>query len=153
MTLRTASPSDFETLTELWESSVRATHDFLLEEDLQALRPQVREVWLPALTIKVFVDEADHILGFMGISGGKLEMLFVSSSARGQGVGKALLAHAISLMSVRFVDVNEQNIQALGFYQRQGFEVFDRSPLDGQGRPYPLLHMRFVSSAITASGK
>jgi putative acetyltransferase len=39
------------------------------------------------------------------------------------------------------VDVNEQNEQALGFYRHLGFEVVGRSPLDGQGKPYPLLHM------------
>ncbi len=40
------------------------------------------------------------------------------------------------------VDVNEQNTQALDFYLRRGFHVVGRSPLDGQGRPYPLLHLR-----------
>ena len=42
---------------------------------------------------------------------------------------------------VNKVDVNEQNPQALGFYQHYGFEVIDRSPLDGSGKPYPILHM------------
>ncbi|MGY0625916.1 MAG: GNAT family N-acetyltransferase, partial [Paraglaciecola chathamensis] len=39
------------------------------------------------------------------------------------------------------VDVNEQNPKALGFYQRIGFKVVGRSELDGQGKPYPLLHL------------
>ena len=39
------------------------------------------------------------------------------------------------------VDVNEQNPEALGFYLANGFEVTGRSPLDGQGRPFPLLHL------------
>ena len=40
------------------------------------------------------------------------------------------------------LDVNEQNLQALGFYLKQGFEVIGRSEVDGMGQPYPLLHMR-----------
>ena len=39
------------------------------------------------------------------------------------------------------VDVNEQNEQAVGFYLKMGFTVTGRSPLDAQGKPYPLLHM------------
>jgi putative acetyltransferase len=69
-------------------------------------------------------------------------MLFISPSARGKGIGKILLAHAISNLSIRFVDINEQNKQAVGFYQYVGFEVFDRSPVDGHGNHYPLLHMK-----------
>lgn len=39
------------------------------------------------------------------------------------------------------VDVNEQNTQAVGFYARAGFTVTGRSPVDDEGRPYPLLHL------------
>ena len=38
-------------------------------------------------------------------------------------------------------DVNEQNVQAVGFYRHMGFVVVGRSPTDDAGRPYPLLHM------------
>jgi putative acetyltransferase len=40
------------------------------------------------------------------------------------------------------VDVNEQNPEARGFYERLGFTVVARSELDGTGRPFPLLHLR-----------
>jgi len=39
------------------------------------------------------------------------------------------------------VDVNEQNAGASAFYESMGFQVAGRSPLDRQGRPYPLLHL------------
>jgi putative acetyltransferase len=38
--------------------------------------------------------------------------------------------------------VNEQNRSALAFYEHLGFERTGRSPVDGQGRPYPLIHLR-----------
>jgi putative acetyltransferase len=50
---------------------------------------------------------------------------------------------AIEQMNVTELDVNEQNPQALGFYQHQGFVITGRSPLDGQGNPFPLLHLRY----------
>lgn len=42
------------------------------------------------------------------------------------------------------VDVNEQNPQAVGFYLHYGFVQTGRSPLDGEGRPFPLLHMSLL---------
>ena len=69
-------------------------------------------------------------------------MLFIAPQARGKGVGTLLASHAIRVQGATKVDVNEQNEQALGFYKHLGFEVIGRSSLDGQGKPYPLLHMR-----------
>lgn len=40
-------------------------------------------------------------------------------------------------------DVNEQNEQAIGFYIYKGFSVAGRSELDGTGKPYPILHLKF----------
>lgn len=40
------------------------------------------------------------------------------------------------------MDVNEQNLQAVTFYERLGFVRAGRSPNDREGRPYPLFHMR-----------
>jgi putative acetyltransferase len=45
------------------------------------------------------------------------------------------------------VDVNEQNPQATAFYQHYGFVQTGRSPLDGEGRPLPLLHMNLPTRA------
>lgn len=70
-----------------------------------------------------------------------LEALFVDASARGLGVGKRLISHALALHPDLSVDVNEQNQQAIEFYQHMGFQVTGRSEQDNQGRPYPLLHL------------
>lgn len=144
MIVRPARTSEFEAIVTVWAASVSATHDFLAEEDLRALRPQILNDWLPAVDVTVLTTDQGEILGFSGISTGKLEMLFVAPHARGAGVGRALLNHAVMEMSVQRVDVNEQNGQAVGFYLHAGFEVFGRSPIDGQGKPYPLLHMRLA---------
>ena len=68
-------------------------------------------------------------------------MLFVSPDYVNNGVGRALTKYAIAKQQATKVDVNEQNPKALGFYQRIGFKVVGRSELDGQGKPYPLLHL------------
>ncbi|WP_374755463.1 hypothetical protein [Runella slithyformis] len=56
-------------------------------------------------------------------------------------------------MNVQRVDVNEQNPQALGFYERMGFAVISRSALDGLGKPYPLLHLQLLDKAESVKQK
>lgn len=79
--------------------------------------------------------------GFAGISGAKLEMLFVDARTRARGVGGVLLETALGERGVTLVDVNEANHQAVTFYRRRGFEVVGRSELDDHRRPHPLLHL------------
>ncbi|WP_234369618.1 GNAT family N-acetyltransferase [Paracidovorax avenae] len=98
----------------------------------------LREQYLPAVDLQVAVGADGGIAGFIGTAAGKIEMLFIAPAARGSGIGSALMART----DAPEVDVNEQNTQALDFYRRRGFQVVGRSPLDGQGRPYPLLHLR-----------
>lgn len=38
--------------------------------------------------------------------------------------------------------VNEQNPQAVGFYEHLGFVTYKRTVLDEEGNPYPLLYMK-----------
>jgi putative acetyltransferase len=87
----------------------------------------------------------------MLIEGGHMEALFVDPAVHGRGLGKALVQHGLALQADMTVDVNEQNKQAVGFYQRMGFVVTGRSPLDEQGRPYPLLHLAYAEAGSSAS--
>lgn len=135
-------------LVDLWECSVRATHDFLAEDDIAGLRPEVGPGIIGVAMLAVAWDDdgaASAPCGFAGMQDGKLEMLFVAPEARGRGVGRALLAHAVERYGVETLDVNEQNPQAVGFYEHEGFVVERRSATDGAGRPFPLLHMRRAS--------
>lgn len=144
MTIEEADKTSYSELIALWEASVRATHDFLAEEDLLMLKPLIFEQFLDAVELRVARSASGEIVGFSGVSDDKLEMLFIAPNARGEGIGTALVDHALQAQAVSKVDVNEQNEQALGFYQRLGFQVVGRSPVDGLGKPYPLLHMALL---------
>lgn len=128
-------------LLEIWEASVRATHDFLREEDLQELKPLILDRYFDAVDLKVAKTGDGELLGFCGVSEGNIEMLFILPEARGKGIGSMLALHAIDVLGATKVDVNEQNHQAVGFYKHLGFVTAGRSPVDGQGKPYPLLHL------------
>ena len=141
MNIDTAGKADYLRLIEIWEASVRATHDFLSEVDLQELKPLILEQYFDAVDLRCAKSANGEILGFCGVSNGNIEMLFILPEARGKGIGKLLAMRAIKEQGALRVDVNEQNEQALGFYQRIGFSVKGRSPVDGQGKSYPLLHL------------
>lgn len=128
----------------LWKRSVEATHSFLTEEDVVSLMPSMAEGWKKLPEIWQVTDGAGRMLAFMGIDGDMLEMLFVDRDCRGDGIGRALVTLATGRRGVKRVDVNEQNPEALGFYERMGFAVTGRSETDGEGRPFPLLHMQYL---------
>lgn len=134
-----------DALLDVWESSVRATHEFLGEDDIARLRPQVRQALSDASLILVGATDSDGCLwGFMGVSADKIEMLFLHPNLRGYGLGRRFVHFAIDNLRALFVDVNEQNVQGVGFYQHLGFAVIGRSPLDGQGYSFPILHMELL---------
>jgi len=136
---------EFDSLVRVWEAAVRATHDFLSEEDIAWLRPRIRHDYLAAVDLRVFKGDDGAVLGFVGVAQDKVEMLFIAPEVRGRGIGRRLLHCAVAHLGATAVDVNEQNPQAIGFYLHEGFEIAGRSPVDGQGKPFPLLHLRLAA--------
>lgn len=141
MQIRAATPADFDALADIWLRSARATHWFLTEADLQGMLPLVREQALPNLEVWILCED-DAPVGFVGLDGSKLEALFLAPEHFRRGGGRLLVEHARRLKGRLTVDVNEQNPNARAFYESLGFEVVGRSELDGQGQPFPLLHLR-----------
>lgn len=105
------NPELIDRLVVVWEGSVRATHLFLSDAEI--------------LAIKEYVPQALS----------EVPLLFVAENDEHVPVG--FMEHGINE-----VVVNEQNPQAVGFYEHLGFETVDRSELDEQGNPYPILIMK-----------
>lgn len=140
-----------ETLNRLlviWESSVRATHTFLSQNEIVNLRADVRKALAEVAGLYVYADNTSVWQGFLGVAGNKIEMLFIDAGARGKGLGKLLLQYAFNSLNAKYVDVNEQNESGVGFYRHMGFHIFDRSAYDGQGRPFPILHMEYRNGVL-----
>ena len=140
MEITTASAESVDELLAVWEASVRATHDFLSEQDIQAYKALIGGQYLQSLNL-FCVKEEDSIAGFIGLQGRLIQMLFIHPKYVAKGIGKALVNFAISKHGATEVDVNEQNTKALGFYKSLGFEVVDRFEIDDAGKPYPVLSM------------
>ncbi|MEO6521837.1 MAG: GNAT family N-acetyltransferase [Mucilaginibacter sp.] len=139
MQILPASPADYPELVKVWEASVRATHHFVPEEDIVYFRTLVPQ-YFDAVNLCV-IRHGDKISGFLGTGDQEVQMLFLHPDWRGKGLGKFFIEFAIKECGVTKVEANEQNAQAVGFYERMGFKVIGRAELDYTGRPYPLLFM------------
>ena len=140
--LRPSRPEDGDRVVQIWAAAVDATHDFLTPQDRAAIGREVA-AFLPSAPLTLAVDDRDRAIGFMLIDNGHMEALFIAPEHRGAGVGAILIDYALAVHPLLTTDVNEQNAQAVGFYEHMGFERTGWSATDGQGRPYPLIHLRF----------
>ena len=138
--IREVKKTDYPILVDIWESAVLSTHDFLKKEDFLYYREHL-PTYFQYVTLYGY-EQDGRFVGFIGVAENNIEMLFVHNDYRSSGVGKRLVMYAIEKLQVYKVDVNEQNIQAVGFYQHMGFSVIIRSDLDAEGKAYPILHMR-----------
>lgn len=129
-------------LLEVWESSVRATHNFLSNEEILEIKKYVPEALSGISHLIIKTNEDENPIAFMGIENNKLEMLFIAPKYRGKGIGKKMLLYGIENYGVNDLAVNEDNPLAKGFYEHMGFKVYERHELDDQGKPYPVLYMR-----------
>lgn len=143
MTIYPANPTHYDELVHVWLASVKATHDFLSEDDIAFFHQHIASDYFPAVALYYTVDDTQKITGFVGVADQQVEMLFIHPDYRGQGVGKALLTYALTELGIKTVDVNEQNQQAVDFYLHMGAKVTGRSELDGMGKTFPLLHLAF----------
>ena len=135
-----ASLSD--SLIEIWEASVRATHLFLSDAEIKHIKEYVPEALSAVGHLIIAENEWDVPVGFMGVENGRLEMLFLLPEERGKGLGTQLIQYGIQNYGIKEVTVNEQNPQAIGFYKHFGFETYKRTDYDEEGNPYPLLYMK-----------
>ena len=141
------TPTLIKQLLSVWDASVHASHHFLTEKDIVRLTPQAEEAikLIPELWVL-----QNHLVpvGFMGIQGHKIEMLFLHPDYFRKGLGKMLVQRAFQELRVEYVDVNDQNPDAIKFYERMGFEVFKRNEYDSEGNHFPILEMKRQSPSF-----
>ena len=131
-------------LLDIWEASVRATHLFLSDAEVLQIKSYVPQAMEAVEHLVIAENDAGEPVAFLGTEGSRLEMLFLSPAVRGKGLGKQLIEYGIAHYGIEEVTVNEQNPQAVGFYEHLGFVTYKRTDLDEEGNPYPLLYMKWV---------
>lgn len=87
-----ASIRDYDELIQLWEASVRSTHHFLTEDDIQYYKPLIRNEYFRAVELYIIRDrKTEQITAFMGLSDELIEMLFVHPAQQGKAWEKHCL--------------------------------------------------------------
>lgn len=130
------------TLLNIWENSVRTTHLFLSNQEVNKIKEYVPQALNDVEHLIVAENDYGEPFAFMGVENNRLEMLFISSLEIGKGFGKRLLQYGIQNYNIHEVTVNEQNPKAIGFYEKMGFKVYKKTNRDEQGNNYPLLYMK-----------
>lgn len=133
-----------ERLVAVWESSVRATHLFLTDDEIRSIKKVIPEAIVNVQHLIVMKRDDNDPIGFMGVNDQMLEMLFISDQYRGKSLGKQLFEDGLQKYSINQLGVNEQNPLARGFYEHMGFKVYQRTELDEQGNHFPILYMKKV---------
>ena len=139
--ITSATYNDYSAIMELWELSVKATHNFLPEDYFQEIRTLLPAI-LPQVKLYTWQESDGVIKGFAGVSKQKIEMLFIHPGKIRQGLGRQLIMFCVHSLKIDKVDVNEQNEQAVHFYKKMGFKMTGRHELDSMGKPYPILEMQ-----------
>ncbi|KFB10043.1 GNAT family N-acetyltransferase [Nitratireductor basaltis] len=152
--LRTAAPSDLPAVQQLLAETWHATYDRLYGvEKVTELtaRWHSQETLRKRLTLPhsefVLADDGSNILGMafarMEKKDVRLHQLYVSPRHQKRGIGRALLAEVMDCFpeaETISLEVDENNVQALTFYQRNGFSECGRtSDCGGNGDELPAL--------------
>ena len=135
--IRERTPALLAKLVEVWEASVKATHHFLSEGERERIKTYVPLALQQVERLLAAWETPGKPLGFLGVSGGCLEMLFLSPQARGKGLGRRMLQRAIDEYGVTRLTVNQQNPQAVGFSFTWGFRSPAAAPQTSRAGPTP----------------
>lgn len=138
-------------LVDIWLEASAHGHDFVpLRLWLKAAH-RMRTEYLPHSENYLCRDESGDPLGFVSLTPGRIEALFVLPKFEGRGVGRSLLDFAKGLCPELTLSVFEKNGRALRFYRRNGFRVTGRG-IDGYTGE-PELTMTCISgSALPPAG-
>ena len=84
------TPSLAEQLIVVWEKSVKATHLFLSENEVEEIKRYIPQALNGIAHLIIAEDKDSRPAAFMGIEEQKLEMLFIAPEERGKGLGRRI---------------------------------------------------------------
>lgn len=121
------NPILVEQLVKVWKGSVKETHTFLSDEEINHIQEYVPQALREVPHLMIIEDDHGFPCAFMGINEHKLEMLFVSPEARGRGLGKKLIETGIREYSVNELGVNEQKSSGESVLRTYGISCLQKN--------------------------
>lgn len=112
--------TDLDELIDVWYAASRIAHHFLDDSFFDDERKNIETTYLPVA--ETWIHETDgKLTGFMALIGNEVGGIFVHPSYQGKGIGVSLMDHAVSLKKSLLLNVFEDNLPAITFYQKYGF--------------------------------
>ena len=134
--IRAYSPStDTASLSDIWLQASILAHAFIGEERLLEQQGLIETEYLPNAETWV-ACRGDQLVGFISLIDSFIGGLFVAPDQQGHGIGRALIAHALSLKGTLMLEVYTGNEQAMRFYEALGFREQSRRATDASGLPF-----------------
>lgn len=133
--IRAYEAADVESLSRIWFAASSEAHAFIGEDRLRAQQSLIETVYLPRAETWVAMQGGEQA-GFISLMENFIGGLFVSPRHQGYGIGRQLIAHALSLKGELQLEVYTANERAYAFYRALGFEEVSRRPDDDQGLPF-----------------
>lgn len=84
----------------------------------------------------ILVYDDGVVKGFLHFGGDEVRRLYVEPVLQGQGIGAALLEHAIREKHITHLWALEKNTRAIAFYRRHGFHMTDERRLEEDTEEY-----------------
>lgn len=131
--IRPASEADLSRIAEIGIFNYRLNFYPIFRDDefyFRDLQVSTRSASLRRFLDELWVYDDGAVKGFIRVHGDELCKLFVEPVLQSQGIGAALLAHAVNAMGVRHLWALEKNTRAIIFYQRRGFRLTDQCRLE-----------------------
>lgn len=121
--IRRCTESDLDAVMAIWLESNVDAHGFIPAEYWEGNFPAVRAM-LPEAEVFVYQDESSgRVCGFIGLTGGEVQGIFVEGPDRSRGIGKQLLDFVKERRDRLALHVYQKNLRAADFYRREGFRV------------------------------
>ena len=125
--IRKLQKTDIDTVSQIWLDANRDAHDFIPAEYWENNFLPVKEMLLQA-EVYVYIDECkNEIEGFVGMDQEYIAGIFVRKEVRSEGIGKALLDFVKEKKQELTLNVYRKNERAVRFYEREGFQIIDRT--------------------------
>ena len=125
--IRELQKTDIDTVSQIWLDANRDAHDFIPAEYWENNFLPVKKMLLQA-EVYVYIDECkNEIEGFVGLDQEYIAGIFVRKEARSGGIGKALLDFVKEKKQELTLNVYRKNERAVRFYEREGFQIIDRT--------------------------
>lgn len=143
--IRVLEEKDVDTVAKIWLETNIKTHDFIASNYWKEHYEIIKDMFLQA---EVYVYEIEkEIMGFIGLDKEYIEGIFVLDQYQKRGIGKALLNHVKAKKEHLSLNVYQKNLNAILFYQREGFCVQYEDVDENTGeKEYRMVWNRFGSN-------